>query len=141
LTYRAPAFAYTGYGSSHGRLQALLAECSPSADDVLTAAASVSELGDRLDRYLAARDLFLEARILERMGESVQAVESVLASARMSTEFRPAWLAAMEAVMVLRATDPARADRIHAQLWEASATDPEARRFLLQFPADRVLRR
>lgn len=125
VMFRAPRLAYTKRESAYGRLRTLLVECRASADGVLGADAAPA-LRARLDRYLDARDRFLEGAMRMQDGRDAEAIALYLESVRASADFRTAYVVCLRAALDRRKSDRAYAREILESLIEANPEDPRA---------------
>ncbi len=132
VVFRAPAFTYRKDQPGWGRLATMMAECRASAGDLLSRPDDPAgqAFAGQLDRYLAARDLYLGAEILLHQGRTAAGIQAMLDSVRASPEFRTAYLRCLQIALDGKDSDPRGAQHLLSELAAANPADPMAARYL-----------
>ena len=121
VTFMAPDFIYTADPRTYSTLLELTDAITPRAADILRDADAASQFATRLDRYLAARQIYLVADVERVEGRYRFAIEGYLASARESPDFGPARDMTMALARSIAATDPDQAREILSRLQAANS--------------------
>jgi len=125
VTFLAPRAAYERRAKPYASLLALMRESkSVRAHAVRMSTRAGPEFGERLSRYLGARDVYLQGLVHDAEGRREAAVEAYLESTRLSSEFTSGYAQCVNIATALAASEPARARRILQALIEAQ---PERR--------------
>ncbi|MCH7705188.1 MAG: fused MFS/spermidine synthase, partial [Planctomycetes bacterium] len=134
VLFDAPDFVYTPQRRPYERLESLLGATQPSAADVISTDANGdgAAFRDRLDGYLAARDLFFAGMFRWQSGDVQAAYERLLESVRTSPDFSTSYVFVREQAIGLFRSDPVEARRLLEALEEANPNRPDARMILQQ---------
>jgi len=126
VTFQAPAFSYLGDRRDGEHVRQLIELWSPRAETLIALAPANVDFAQRLDQYLAARDLFLHAAIARTRGRQDEAIEHLIASVRASGDFRTAYAAGIQIATTLRTSDPERCRDLLVALRDARPEHPQA---------------
>jgi len=129
VTFMAPRQAYQRAPKPYASLQALLdlSEGSLGSARELT---DVERRSERLERYLAARNVYLRGLIHNSEQRRDAALDAYIESARLSPDFTTGYAQGLSIANVLASSDPARARNILERLMEAQPERPVARQML-----------
>jgi spermidine synthase len=132
VLFGAPAFSRQPGATSYGRLTDLL-ELAPdnvpswSVDD---GSGTPATPRDRWQRYLAARNRFLQGLILDSQNQSTEATDAFLESARISADFTTGYAQCLARASLLAAAQPDAARELLRRLIEAQPAIPVAAQLL-----------
>ncbi|MHC4421840.1 MAG: fused MFS/spermidine synthase [Planctomycetota bacterium] len=134
VVFRAPYFTYRKDEPPHRRLEAILDACAPSAAALLAGAAASDDRAftDRLDGYLAARDIYLGGLIRLEQDRDQEGLALLLESLRASPDFRTAYITCLQMAADRAATDPESSRELLRSLIAARPDDPRAAEYLRQ---------
>lgn len=123
VVFEAPKFSFRRGAPSHARLLALLGHSRPLR-------IGSSEFQERLEKFIAARDVYLRALPFETAGQPERALDGYIESARMSEDFTSGYAQAITIARAKAVSQPAVARRILERLAEAQPNRPVARELL-----------
>lgn len=127
VTFLAPRAAYRHHGKPYESLIALMEQVNPQqfikrhftdAND--------SSAAERINAYLAARNIYLRGLVHEAEGRRDEALEAYVESARRSSEFTSGYAQCITFASLIAQSDPARAKEILQRLAEAQPQRPVA---------------
>ena len=133
VVFEAPRFTYRKDEPKWGRTPALLDAFNPAADDLLGPAPDDDpDLAFRvkLDNYLRARDLYLRSHILFNEGHQNEGLAALLQSAAASTDFKTAYVMALQLAIERHPTDRALSRDVLRSLVDIAPDDPRAAKYL-----------
>ncbi|MCP3903209.1 MAG: spermidine synthase [Planctomycetes bacterium] len=133
VLFEAPAFGYLGDRMDGEHLRLLLEAWQPRADSLVGTQPARAEFAGRLDRFIAARDLFLHSSIADVRGDRDGAIEVLLESVRASGDFRTAYISGLQLASQLRASEPAVSRELLIALRDARPEAPQAPQLLREW--------
>jgi spermidine synthase len=123
VMFEGPAFSYQRAAPAYGRLLALLNLWQSPADPAEPSASP-------LEKFVAARDVYLRALIHESQKETNRALDGYIESARLSEDFTSGYAQGLAIATAQTRANPDLARRILQRLIEAQPNRPVAREML-----------
>ncbi len=132
VIFGAPRFIYRKGESAYGRLLTMLALGPVDFRGALALgdAPGAVELVARLERYAAARDVYLKGLIAEAEGRGDEAVDAYVESARLSGDFTAGYAQCLTRATIQATAQPDAARALLRRLIEAQPARPVARELL-----------
>lgn len=123
VVFDAPKFSFRREAPTHARLLALLGHSQPLK-------IGSPEFQARLQKFIAARDVYLRALPFENAGQPERALDGYIESARLSEDFTSGYAQAITIARAKALSEPAEARRILERLAEAQPNRPVAKEMI-----------
>lgn len=130
VLFEGPRATLAGRGRPARLLFELLERRMARPADLLVPGEAGTRAAERLDRYLAARDAYLNGAWADAEARTPAAIEAYLASARLSPDFTMGYSAAVTWAVQQSRTNPDAARRILEELAQAQPDRPVAGRLI-----------
>jgi spermidine synthase len=138
VTFEAPRFAFQRGQTSYGRLFALLDQCQTDPRELvqLEGDPAGEKFVQELERFIAARNVYLHGLAAESEGRLAQAIDAFVESARLSPDFTTGYAHVLTRAVQESKANPDTARRLLQRLIEVQPARPVARELLQRlFPS------
>jgi spermidine synthase len=125
VMFEAPAFSYRRNTPTHERLIAFLSQITERTPPI-----SDPVLGAKVGRYIQARDIYLNALVVESQNDRSRAIDGYIESARISEDFTSGYAQCLAIATAESKTNPTFVRQLLRRLIEAQPKRPVARELL-----------